>query len=351
MPSARGRGALTHSDLDERTAVEGCFWLMEFASMVLEVFTHRDPAHPVVMPIVSPVRRFMGDHSLGRWNYVAELDPRYEYRLSCRPGDASFHSVTVQAGGGLPLLPSAVVLGKFNNRELIYEPDGTFVVTLGGAERPGNWIPLGDEPAGLLTREFFYASPLTRTEAVWRIENVTGGEPSRPSDAHLTKSLRTALECFLDVADRHPLPVGQALFAQGGLNDFGELTHFAESNMPTWGNLDAFHSTMAYELEPDEAILIQGGEAVPCAWWGITQNNRYIASFGLQENVNLHGGNIQLEDDGTWQAVLSERDPARRNWISTAGHRHGIVRTRWLIADKVPPRPSTTKVKLTELRT
>jgi hypothetical protein len=341
--------ALTPSGLDERTKLEGCFWLMEFADMVLEVFAHRDPVHPVVMPIVSPFRRFMGDHSLGRWNYVVELDPRYEYRLWCRPGDATFHSITVQSGGGLPLLPTAAVLGKLNNRELTYEADGTFVITLGGSACAGNWIPLGTEPAGLLTREFFYASPLERTEAVWRIENITGGEPLRPSDAHLTTSLRTALETFVEAADRYPLPVGQALFAQGGLNNFGELTHFTESNMPTWGNLDAFHTTLSYELEPDEAILIEGGRAVPCAWWGITQNNRYVASFALQEMVNLHGGNIELEDDGTWRAVLSERDPSRRNWITTAGHRHGIVRIRWLIADEIPQRPRTSRVKVTDL--
>ena len=67
--------ALAGSDVDELTAVEGYLWLIEFSEMLLEVFAHRDPVHPVVMPIVSPFRRFMGDHSLAKWNYVAELDP------------------------------------------------------------------------------------------------------------------------------------------------------------------------------------------------------------------------------------------------------------------------------------
>ena len=119
--------------------------------------------------------------------------------------------------------------------------------------------------------------------------------------------------------------------------------------MPTWGNLDAFHTTMPYDLDADEAVVIDGGPAAPCAWWGITQNNRYVASFGLHENVNLHGGNIELEDDGSWRAVLSEREPGRPNWICTAGHRQGILRIRWLMADEVPLRPVATKVKLSEL--
>jgi hypothetical protein len=335
--------------MDELTVVEGYFWLIEFADMLLEVFAHRDPVHPVVMPIVSPFRRFMGDHSLAKWNYVAELNPQSEYRLRCRPGNATFLSITVQAGGGLPLLPTAAVLGKLNNRELSYEPDGTVVVWLGGEERPGNWIPLGDRSAGLLTREFFYAPPGMRSEAVWHIENLTGGDPQRPTDAHLAASLRTALETFADAASRYPLPVGRALFAQAGVNQFAELTHFTESNMPTWGNLDAYHTTMPYDLQPDEAIVIDGGPAVPCAWWGITQNNRYVASFGRETNVNLHGGNIVVGPDSNWRALLSEHDPETQNWITTAGHRQGIVRIRWLIAEHVPPRPRATKIRLSDL--
>jgi hypothetical protein len=348
---ARQAEAIAGSGLDELTAAEGFQWLVEFSEMLLEVFTHRDPVHPVIMPITSAFRRFMGDHSLGKWNYVAELDPAFEYRLWCRPGDAVFHSVTVQAGGGVPLAGTAPVLGKFNHRELAYEPDGTFVVTLGGPPRAGNWIPLGDGPAGLLTREFFYSSPFERVEARWRIDNLTPEDSLRPTDAAFAASVRAALAAFVETAARYPLPVGRALFAQGGLNAFAELTHFTESNMPTWGNLDAFHTTMAYELEPDEAIVIEGGAPVPCAWWGITQNNRYVASFAIHENVNLHGGEIELEDDGTWRVVLSAHHPGTRNWISTAGHRHGIARIRWLLADETPERPVTTKVATDALET
>jgi hypothetical protein len=347
--AAAAARALRTGDVDELTAVEGLFWVMEFSSMVLEVYSHRDSVHPVVLPIVTPFRRFMGDHCFGRWNYVAELDPACEYRLSCRPGDAVFHSITVQDGGGLPLAAAATVLGKLNHRELAYEPDGSFAVLIGGEPQPTNWVPLGDAPAGLLTREFFYASPEVRTEAVWRIENLTGGAPQRPADAHLAASLRSSLETFVDAAHRYPLPVGQALFAQGGVNAFAELTHFTESNTPTWGNLDAFHTTMPYDLGPDDAIVIDGEPVVPCAWWGITQNNRFVASFGAGERTGLHGEEIAVNDDGSWQAVLAGRDPGHPNWLSTAGHQHGIVRIRWLIADREPLRPRTTTARISDL--
>jgi hypothetical protein len=340
---------LSAADLDELTTVEGVQWLIEFSTMLLEVFTHRDPAYPVMMPITTHFRRFMGDHSLGVYNYVTELDPAFAYRLWCRPGDAVFHSVTVQ-GGRLPLGSDAPVLGKLNHKELVYEQDGTFAVTLSAEEQPGNWISLAGGSASLLTREFFYSWPFERTEAVWRIENLTSGTPARPDDTDMADALQAAIDAFARNTARYPLPVGQALFAQGGLNNFGELIHFSESNMPTWGNLDAFHTTMPYELEPDEAIVIEGGRAVECSWWGITQNNRYIASFGLGENVNLPGGKVALETDGTWRAVLGAANPGTSNWISTAGHRHGIVRIRWLVADDEPARPRTTKVKVDSLR-
>jgi len=67
------------------------------------------------------------------------------------------------------------------------------------------------------------------------------------------------------------------------------------------------------------------------------------------ERTGLHGEEIAVNDDGSWEVVLAGRDPGHPNWLSTAGHQHGIVRIRWLIADREPLRPHTTSARISDL--
>ncbi|MEO8696583.1 MAG: DUF1214 domain-containing protein [Acidimicrobiales bacterium] len=330
---------------DELTTLEGYLWLIEYSSAMLEQYVHADARHPIVMPMVTPFRRFQGDLSLARHNYVAELDPAYTYRLRCVPGTAAFHSVTVHGGehgGG----QADRVVGKLSSDELILARGGTFDIILSRDERDGNWIPLGDEPGSLITREFFDDAPAVRREARWHIENLSAPVPARLDDARMAGGLQSALNNVKLAAERYPRPIGQPVFGRGNVNEFAAFHQFTPGAVTGWGNLDAIHTTMPYALEPDEAIVIDGGAAVDCAWWGITQNNRYLASFGAGEPVHLAGRSVHVDGDGNWAAVLSPVDPGRPNWLSTAGHRHGVVRIRWLLAKAMPPLPRTSVVSV-----
>jgi hypothetical protein len=337
---------LEEGGYDELTTLEGYLWLIEYSSAMLEQYLHANSHHPIVMPMVTPFRRFQGDLNLARHNYVAELDPAYTYRLRCVPGTAAFHSVTVHGGehdGG----QADRVVGKLSSEEVTLDRDGTFEIIISRESHEGNWIPLGDEPGSLITREFFDDAPATRREARWHIENLSAPAPARLDDARVAQGLQSALNNLELAVNRYPRPIGQPVFGSGNVNEFAAFHQFTPGSVTGWGNLDAIHTTMPYALEPDEAIVIDGGSAVECAWWGITQNNRYLASFGSDESVSLAGRAVHVDDDGKWTAVLSPVDPGRPNWLSTAGHRHGVVRIRWLLAKAMPllPRSSVVKVR------
>ena len=339
---------LEHGGYDELTALEGYLWLIEYSSAMLEQYLHADGRHPVVMPMVTPFRRFQGDLSLARHNYVAELDPACTYRLRCVPGTAAFHSVTVH-GGEHDGAQADRIVGKLSSDELTFDGDGSFEIILSGQRHDGNWIALGDETGSLITREFFDDAPAARREARWHIENLSAVAATRIDDARIAAGLQSALNNVRLACERYPRPIGQPVFGTGNVNEFAAFHQFTPTDVTGWGNLDAIHTTMPYALAPDEAIVIDGGHPVDCAWWGITQNNRYLASFGSGEPVGIAGRQVAIDRAGTWTVVLSPVDPGLPNWLSTAGHLHGVVRIRWLVARAMPAQPRTTVVNVGDL--
>ena len=148
-----------------------------------------------------------------------------------------------------------------------------------------------------------------------------------------------------DALPRYPRAIAAPVFVHASINEFADFFAFDTTAVTTWGNLDALHTTMAYDLEPGHAIVIDGGPAVPCAWWGLSQNNRYLASFGRGEPTALAGRALTLDADGAWRVVLSAENPGVANWLSTAGHRNGVPRIRWMLADTTPAKPTTTVVR------
>ena len=41
----------------------------------------------------------------------------------------------------------------------------------------------------------------------------------------------------------------------------------------------------------------------------------------------------------SWTLVIAAQDPGHPNWLSTAGHRKGVIFFRWFLADELPPNP------------
>lgn len=348
---AEGVERLAAAGLDDATLVEGHQWMLEFATGMTEYHLHADPLHPVVMPMVTPFRRFLGDLRLARHCYVARLDGRVTYRLRCRPGDAAFVSVTVHAdeAGGVA---GDRALGKRNLDEIERGPDGSFALLIGPSVTGPNTIRTDASVGSLMTREFFDTDESERVEARWYIEVVDPAEvaPSRPDDASFAAALAAACTAIEGALGQYPRPIDAPVFGTAPQNEFAELFAFTPDAVTTWGNLDAVHTTLAYDLGEDEALVIDGGVVVPCAWWGLSQNNRFLASFGRGEPTAIPGARLRVDPQGCWRVVLSARRPAADvDWLSTAGHRNGVLRIRWLQAAARPDRPRTRRVKLDDL--
>jgi hypothetical protein len=60
----------------------------------------------------------------------------------------------------------------------------------------------------------------------------------------------------------------------------------------------------------------------------------------------LNSSEVQLDEDGGWELLVSHHDPGHPNWISTAGHPRGFVYFRWLKSKSVPEKLRTRVRKL-----
>ncbi len=93
-------------------------------------------------------------------------------------------------------------------------------------------------------------------------------------------------------------------------------------------------------------LLIEG-RSPPCAYWDAQLWNRYMQSLGYRyHRVSLNHAQVRLEADGSFGLAVALRDPGLPNWISTAGHREGVVFCRWLQAETLPEQPTTRVVTI-----
>jgi len=91
-----------------------------------------------------------------------------------------------------------------------------------------------------------------------------------------------------------------------------------------------------WQLGPEEALVI---EAMPpdCAYWNCQLGNVWAESLDYRfRRVHINSGQAVYERDGSFRLVVAHRDPGVPNWIETAGHEHGTMLLRWVLADRHP---------------
>jgi hypothetical protein len=104
-----------------------------------------------------------------------------------------------------------------------------------------------------------------------------------------------------------------------------------------------------FDLADDEALVIEG-RFPPCRFWNLCLWNHYLQTYDYRyEQVTINGGEAVAEADGSYRLVVAHTDPGVPNWLSTAGHRSGVLWFRWFLPDATPDPPTTTVVRLADL--
>jgi hypothetical protein len=93
-----------------------------------------------------------------------------------------------------------------------------------------------------------------------------------------------------------------------------------------------------YELEDDEALIVESRVKVPPQYIGFHLSNLWGESHDFANHQSsLNGRQMEVDEDAVLRWVVAHRDPGVPNWVDTTGHREGFLVPRWAYS-KTPPK-------------
>jgi hypothetical protein len=321
---------------DPLGAAEGYRHLTHLLSYAFDLYLEADPERPAFTPLAAPTRKILGDNVDSLYHF-APLRGDRRYRIRGRRGNEVYLAFCIY-GGPPDGEWSTRVVANVSQRDLQVGADGAFELLLAPDASGPNSVRLELDAVCVITREYFTDRAAARP-ATFTIETLDPPPPPLLTDELLARRLRAVATFVRETIQFTPLP--------GGLppNWLGPAMPW-NPQQPGWGTPDNVYSLGLFSLEPDEVLIIEG-RSPSCTYWGAQVWNRYMQSLDYRyHRVSLNHSQIQLEPDGSWRLAVAHRDPGLPNWISTAGHRDGVVFCRWLQADTLPDQPASRVIKL-----
>jgi hypothetical protein len=182
-----------------------------------------------------------------------------------------------------------------------------------------------------LTRDYL-ADPRTGRRAVWTIEAVDP-PPARHDDAtDLARRFAAATTWLAEQVQMCPVRVEPA-------NEVQEPYPVPSATFG-WAAGDAAYAMGAFDLGPDQALVIEG-RSPECAFWNLCLWNPFLHTYDpAYDRVTINGHQVVLEDDGSWRIVVAAADPGHPNWVSTQGRTSGLLWFRWFLPAETPVQPA-----------
>lgn len=316
---------------DEQSLLEGYRWILTILQVGSDVYLWGDSQKPRFVDIVGPSKKWGGDNADAFYQY-APIDPRRTYRVRARKADAVYYSLTVY-GGPDDGRYSERIVGSVNDRDIGSGPDEWFEITLSPTKpASGPWIELAPDAVAAITRDYL-VEPATGRRMEWHIECLDGEGSPNLTDAELARRLRAVRTWILDQAQITPLALGEP--------NVVDEPYPVPAQTVGWAAGDAAYAMGSYSLADDEALVIRG-RSPECAFWNLCLWNPFLHTYDYAyDRVTINGGQVQYEDDGSWEIVVSERDPGHPNWVHTQGHPQGRLWFRWFYPAATPDRPTT----------
>src|SRR6185369_11031221 len=181
---------------DEVSVVEGYRWLTEVLAVALDCFLWADTAHPQMVSLVGPTRKFGGDNADAFYHYAA-IDPRRDYVLRGKRGDAVYLSITIYGGPDDGRWSNRIV-ATANDRDLVFDADGSFELVMRAPAKDGgaaggasarNVVQLEADAVCVVTRDY-HADPTRSRHAEWSIATADATAPPRPGDSDTAARFR-----------------------------------------------------------------------------------------------------------------------------------------------------------------
>lgn len=310
--------------LDEADLLDGYRWALSLLRVAAEAYIWGDSDKPILVDVIGPYLKWGGDNS-DAFYQLAPIDPSRSYRVTGNRGDAVYLSMTVYGGPDDGRYSDRIV-DTINDRDLQCDVDGNFEFIISAAERQEHWLKLEPDAVFILTRDYL-TEPTTDRRVQWKIEALDD-TPRRPdSRADLSRRMRAARTWIHEQAAMAPVRLPANVLQE---------PYPVPSRTVGWAAGDAAYSMGAYELEPGQALVIEG-TSPECVFWNLCLWNPFLHTYDYtRERVTINGTQVNYQADGSWQIVISETDPGHPNWVSTAGRSKGLIWLRWFLPEDTP---------------
>lgn len=304
----------------------------------------RDGWHPTLDRCPTKYCKYGFDNPDAVYNMIKPLDPRLSYRITGNRGTVpyiTFQLFSVAEGmfnsaGTLEL--DAMEIDEAGNFEIL-------VAVENPDERP-NFIRMAPgRPAQLLVRQMLNDWNTVR-EASLKIE---------VADADPASAMAVPL---LDMPSFDQRARGMARTITAHMKIYREMltgavpNRFEQAYIPTQdgGFPTNFTNQMAYEVGPDEAVVIEipkvdvvFGNIQLGTLWGDSPD--YATRLISYNNSQAH-----LDADEVYRYVIAQADPGTPNWLDARGNPRGGVFVRWQTPKSEILKPTVTRMKLAKLR-
>jgi hypothetical protein len=305
-----------------------------------------DVNHPVFLPAINFYFN-IGQPNADTTYRSAAIDASGSYRLRGEIG--SLRILRVGLFAALPKGPTFTlpVPTYYDFKTLHLDATGDFDVVL-SPERPqgytGDWWQLKPNTSQLLLRQVAFDWKTERDPriSIERLDRPV--ERSRPSAEDLEKRLQTLTDDISRIALLFVDHV-EGLRKEGYIN---KLKIFDVSHMG--GLIGQFYYEGAYDLQPDEALIVEAKVPAGCTYWSIIlTNDIYETTDWYNNQSSLNGSQARVDGDGLVRYVVSAKDPGVPNWLDTSGYTSGAIQGRWAECSSNPI-PTVRKVDVSQVR-
>ncbi len=305
-----------------------------------------DVDHPVFLPSINFYFN-IGQPNADTTYRSAAVDGAGSYRLRGEIG-----SVRILRVGLFGPFPRSSTLhlpvpAYYDFKSLHLGANGHFDALL-SPERPagysGDWWQLKPNTSQLLLRQVAFDWKTERDPRI-SIERVDRPvERARPPADVLQKRLLTLTDEISNIALLFVDHV-EGLRKEGYINS---LKVFDVSHMG--GLVGQFYYEGAFDLRPDEALIVESKVPAGCSYWSIIlTNDLYETTDWYNNQSSLNGSQARVDADGVVRYVVSAKDPGVPNWLDTAGYQSGAIQGRWAECSANPV-PTVHKVAFADVR-
>ena len=330
---------------DPAERLQGLRYLAQLASVSLEMKLAKGRAsEPQFTNWMGDYRKFLGD-SPDAVYHTAQLSSAYRYEITGNRGDAEYLGFMLY---GRQMNGWNRAAANVSSESMRFGDNGDFTILLSRdrpADHDGNWLQLEEDVHMVMVRQYYH-DRASAEESDFSIRNLDQPGYLVAGDTETATAMREASAFFNETLSG---AVALSEMLAGAPNqvdppasyspDFGGVFY------PTFDN--SYYGSWFY-LQDDEALVIEG--AVPDVnYWSVSLQNRWMQSLDYAHHqVSLNNHQIDSEA-GRYRVVVAHRQPPSGNWLSTAGHREGLLSIRYQLASDAEP-PSFEVVKFETLR-